>query len=234
MKNPFEYFDKIYCVNLKERTDRWKECLDNFEKFGIKNCTRLDAVKINADIHPKRKGQIGCSLSYAMCINKAINENLKNVLILEDDFEFALQKEDLHKRINATIKELPDNWDSLYFGGTIGNFYGKEPIEKYSPNLFKLNCAHTTHSIAFSYQGLRKIVKLFDNNLEWHQKLIENYECIDVFLAKEFLPNSNSFISSDLLCYQRVSQSDIENTTYDYSHWMNHNFNQYKSKILNE
>lgn len=234
MKNPFNFFKKTYCVNLKERTDRWQECLDNFKKLGITNCTRVDAVKVNADINPKRRGQIGCSLSYATCINSAIKDNLQNVFILEDDFEFILEKEFLYKKINSILEELPKDWDSLYFGGTIGNFYGKEPIEKYSSNLFKLRCSHTTHSIAFSHQGLRKIVKFFNNNPEWHQELIENYECIDVFLAKEFLPNSNSFISSDLLCYQRVSQSDIENTTYDYSHWMNNNFNLFKSKIRNE
>lgn len=231
MKNPFDNFDRIYCVNLKERTDRWQECLDNFEKLGITNYSRLDAVKVNANIHPKRRGQIGCALSYALCINKSLNDDLKSVIILEDDFEFVLEKEDLYKKINSALDELPEDWDSLYFGGTIGNFYGKEPIEKYSDNLFKLNCAHTTHSIAFSNKGLRKIMQHFNNNPEWHQNLIENYEAIDIFLARDFLPNSNSFIFSDLLCYQRVSESDIENTTYDYSGWMNTNFNQFKSKL---
>ena len=24
MKNPFDFFDEIYCINLDHRTDRWK------------------------------------------------------------------------------------------------------------------------------------------------------------------------------------------------------------------
>ena len=33
MNNPFNFFDKIYCINLSERTDRWNECLKNFERY---------------------------------------------------------------------------------------------------------------------------------------------------------------------------------------------------------
>ena len=43
-----------------------------------------------------------------------------------------------------------------------------------------------------------------DYNELWMQKLIENHECIDVFLAKVFLPNSNSFISSDLFSVANI------------------------------
>ena len=62
MNNPFNFFDKIYCINLKERTDRWENCLRNFEKYEITNYERIDAIKINAYLSSKRKGQIGCSL----------------------------------------------------------------------------------------------------------------------------------------------------------------------------
>ena len=30
-----KYFDKIYCINLDSRPDRWKECLEEFKKIGI-------------------------------------------------------------------------------------------------------------------------------------------------------------------------------------------------------
>ena len=29
------YFDRIYCINLPHRTDRWKASLLEFEKLGI-------------------------------------------------------------------------------------------------------------------------------------------------------------------------------------------------------
>lgn len=229
MKNCFDFFNKIYCINLEERTDRWEECLNNFNQYGIENVTKINAIKPTGNLPPKRIGQVGCSLSFAYCIDKAINEKLDNVLILEDDFEFHLEKEDLHKKINSALKELPEDWDSLHFGGTVGNFFGIDPLEKYSENLLKLKSAFAAHCICYSNKGLKKILNHFNNNPEWHKDLIQNYECFDVFLAKLFLPNSNSFISSDLLCYQRITKSDIEQTTYDYSKWMNHNFNYYKN-----
>ena len=37
MKNPFDYFDKIYCINLDYRTDRWEQVQNEFEKIGIEN-----------------------------------------------------------------------------------------------------------------------------------------------------------------------------------------------------
>ena len=29
------YFDRIYCINLKKRPDRWEESLKEFEKLGF-------------------------------------------------------------------------------------------------------------------------------------------------------------------------------------------------------
>ena len=50
------YFDRIYCINLPHRTDRWEASLLEFEKLGIVD----DVIKFNAiDIQP---GIIGLSL----------------------------------------------------------------------------------------------------------------------------------------------------------------------------
>ena len=32
-----KYFDKIYCINLDRRTDKWSECESEFDKWGITN-----------------------------------------------------------------------------------------------------------------------------------------------------------------------------------------------------
>ena len=231
MNNPFNFFDKIYCINLSERPDRWNECLKNFEKYEINNYQRIDAVKIDANIPSKRKAQIGCALSFVKCFEKIKNENLKNVLILEDDFEFQTDKETLFQKLNNSLKELPEDWDSLFLGGTIVNDYGLFPIQKYSDSLFKLNSAHCLHAAAFSKKGISKIFENFNNKTDWYKELINNYENMDVFMAKTYQHKTNSFLTSELLCYQRVNTSNIENTVYDYSEWMNRNFNYFKSLL---
>lgn len=231
MNNTFNFFEKIYCINLSERSDRWNECLKNFEKYDIKNFERIDAIKIKEQIDPKRKGQIGCCLSYAKTIEKAIEDDVNRFLILEDDFHFCDEKHVLNIKLKKSIDELPNDWDLLYMGGTIGNFYGIDPIYKFTDHLYKLKCSHTTHSIGLSKNGALKIKDFFQNKTHWYIDLINNYEAVDIFLAKDFLHKNNCFITSDLLCFQRPNYSDIENATHDYSEWMNRNFNYFKSLL---
>lgn len=234
MKNPFEFFDKIYCINLKERTDRWEECLSEFEKYGIENVERIEAIKVKEEsLSSKRIGQIGCSLSYAVCVNKSLLAKADNVLILEDDFDFIFDKEKLYYKMNKALNGLPEDWDSLYFGGTVVDEYGHAPLQSFSDKLFKLKCAHTTHSIAFSKRGLWKIAAMLNHSQEtgWHENLLKNYECIDTFFAKDYQRNTNSFITPEILCVQRSSFSDIEKTSYDYKEWMLGNFDKFKEKI---
>jgi len=231
MNNPFKSFEKIFCINLAERQDRWSISEQHFKQLEIDNYERINAVKVNGNISPKRKGQIGCALSFTFCIDKIIKGNLKNSLILEDDFEFKLEKDLLFSKLEKCLNELPLDWDSLYLGGTVGNFYGVNPLQNYSSNLFKLNCAYTTHAIAFSNKGAQKIKEIFQNDENWRNKIIENYEAIDIFLAKDYLIQTNSFITNDLLCYQRINHSNIECNTYDYSGLMDNNFQFFKSKM---
>lgn len=234
MKNPFNFFDKIYCINLEERTDRWEECLSEFKKYGIENVERIKAVKIDEESIPsKRRGQMGCSLSYAICVNKSLIEKAESVLILEDDFDFVFDKEKLYYKMNKALNALPEDWDSLYLGGTVVDEYGHSPLEAFSDKLLKLKCAHTTHSIAFSQKGLCKIVAMLNHSQEtgWHENLIMKHECIDTFFAKEFQKNTNSFITPEILCVQRPSFSDIEKTSYDYKEWMLGNFEKFKNQI---
>jgi len=231
MNNPFRFFDKIYCINLKERTDRWESCLKNFEKYEISNYERIDAIKVNGHLPSKRKGQIGCSLSFAKCFDKIINEKISKVLIFEDDFEFKLEKKELFEKLNKSIFDLPDDWDSIYLGGTVISDYGYLPLQKYTTNLYKLQSAHCLHSTGFSLNGVQKIINFFGNTENWHVNLINQYEAIDIFFAKNYQKETNSFITSELLCYQKINKSNIEDNIYDYSEWMNRNFNFFKNSI---
>jgi len=117
----------------------------------------------------------------------------------------------------------------LHLGATLTDEYGIFPIEKFSPNLFRLKSAHCLHSVAFSEFGINKIFDMFGSKNEWYKELINNYENMDVFMAKSYQNINNSFISKELICYQTPNLSNIENKTYDYTEWMNRNFNYFKS-----
>ena len=40
---------KINITNLEERTDRWKDCLAQLQKYNINNYERFDAIRPNLE-----------------------------------------------------------------------------------------------------------------------------------------------------------------------------------------
>lgn len=233
MNNPFNFFDKIFCINLDERKDRFKECSYIFDKYEMSHkVERFSALKF---VHQdprfiKAMGQIGCSMSHFGVAKKAKEQNLNNYLVLEDDFYFEYEPNELFDKLNACVDQLPNSWDMFYLGGNLDSSYGRYPIEKYSDNLFKVNSCHTTHAFAVNSSLYDKILKDEPNNdtlPDWYNK----YTVIDVYLSKNILSQNNCFISNPILSLQRPGFSNIEQNNYDYRSWMLQNFENYKNNL---
>lgn len=202
-----EFFDKIYCINLDERTDRWEQVLKEFDKVGIKNVERFSAVKHD-------KGAIGCRESH-LGIIKTVKENgFKNVLIFEDDVLF------LEENINQISKTLDDlkniDWQLFYLGATVDPNVGF--MKKFTDNLFQTNFAYTTHAYAVNNTVYDKIL----NEAPYHP-------IIDVFYCRNIVPMGKSFIMNPMTAIQQEGFSNIENHQADYG-WMIEFFNKIKLK----
>jgi hypothetical protein len=117
---------KAYCINLKERPERWAEFQTQNLPFEVE---RFDAIK-NAI------GWVGCRDSYFEVMKKV--DGL--TLVLEDDCLFLEPWE----KVEEIMKQLPETWDCLYFGATLN-----VPLERYSDNLFYLKKGWTTHAILY-------------------------------------------------------------------------------------
>ena len=39
-----DFFDKTFCINLERRSDRWEECVVEFNKYNLSNINRFIAV----------------------------------------------------------------------------------------------------------------------------------------------------------------------------------------------
>ena len=87
-----EHIGGIFYINLDKRTDRRTEIEAELERMGISG-ERFPAIV-------DTPGAVGCMKSHIAVLKEARRRNLKNVLILEDDFEFLLSKEILWERIN--------------------------------------------------------------------------------------------------------------------------------------
>jgi GR25 family glycosyltransferase involved in LPS biosynthesis len=236
MKNPFDFFEKIYCINLDHRTDRWQECCSIFNEYEITHkVERFSAVqyKHQDPRYSKAMGQLGCSASHFEITKNAYERNLENYLVLEDDFYFLDKPDILFDKLNFSISELPSNWQMLYLGGNLDCSYEIYPIQKYSEHLFKLNACHTTHAFSVNKSLYEKILdkSFFKIPIqEWYQK----YNVIDVYFSKEILKNNNCYITNPLLCLQKPGFSNIEQNYYDYKEWILQSFENYKANLIHE
>lgn len=216
-----DFFEKIYCINLDSRSDRWQNCLDIFQKYNLNSCQRISGVKISEEdftyLDQKSKSQLGCALSFYRILKNAYDNDFKNLLIFEDDFCFIHSKEKTEEILKNSIKNLPNEWDTFYLGANIMYEYCTNPIEFFNEKLFKVNSAYCTHSIAFSKKGISIFINRFPEEGLFIESILKDYKTIDIFMAKEFCIENLCFISEELLCSQSFGFSSIENCLVDYS-----------------
>ena len=229
MRSICSFFDKVYCINLREREDRWNLCEGKFKEYGITNYLRFDGIKVNGDLSSKKLGQIGCAASFYNVFKDAYENNYEKILVLEDDFNFTVSKDEMSEALGKAFEEMPKDWDMFYLGANIVNEIMHNPIEKYSENLFKLKSGYALHSVCFSKRSLEKILNFFKNEGDWVENIMKNYEAIDVFFAKDFQASNKCFIWKDILCLQQPAFSSIENTFFDYTDLMCNRFEYFKS-----
>jgi len=207
MKTLNDYFEKIFCINLDKRFDRWKESRNEFEKHNlqVERITAIDGKiqNVNTNLKP---GELGCILSHLKVIKKAKKDNLKNVLILEDDVEFD---KNLNQLFFEYESQLP-KWDMLYFGGnhSFNNVYmpkHNEPI-KVSENVYKIRQIYTTHCYAIDNSLYDMII---DNVSQMRSPLDVIYSSIH--------SKCETYLLRPHLAWQRNDYSDIMEKSVDYS-----------------
>lgn len=208
------YFDKIFCINLDSRLDRWESAKTQFDKHNL-DVERISAIKgsdLNLDWPPEiKEGAVGCSLSHLFTIKMAKQMNLSNYLVLEDDIEFD---ENFNEKFsNIYENEVPFDWDMLYLGGQ--HFHGMN-LTQVSEHVFKCEYTLAAHSVAFKY----KIYDRFINSL------IDITKPCDVHYAESH-KEINAYVIIPHLTWQRNSYSDIEKTNVDYTFLKQHRYPQW-------
>ena len=196
---PNQFVDKIYCINLDKRLDRWERCKNIFQLNNIE-VERFSAVDgLNLDLTGKKllPGEIGVIRSNFEIIKKAKENNYKNVLIFEDDVELC---EDFNLKFNDYIKQIPTDWSFIYLGGNhVGGY------SHVTDNVAKTNYSFAIHAIIINQN-------IYDHIL---QILPEEKEQVDVTYAKlqRIFP---SYVFRPHLAWQRKDFSDIQGGIMDY------------------
>lgn len=198
-----EYFDKIYCINLDKRADKWEYCKRLFSRYNL-NVHRFSAVdgfKLPTKSLTRKisRGEQGCAMSHVAVIREFLDSDLEKILIFEDDIDFI---GDFNAVFNVRMKQCP-KWDMLYLGGT-----RMEKPDRVNEYFSKSNRTFTTSHYAIN----RKAAELVIAEIEKYERQV------DVVLS-DYHKELETIIFTPPVAWQRPSISDIHGVYVDYK-WM--------------
>ena len=201
-----KYFDKIYCINLDRRTDRWDETQTELKKWGLENevvrYSGIDGNTLKNETQIKG-GELGILNTHLKIINESKEKEYKNILILEDDIEFT----EKIKLLDEYMSIVPNDWDMIYFGGNHNKHMGKK-INYLNDKIIKLEETYGIHCVAINDSIYDLILNVID----------KRKKPIDVYYA-DIQKNYNCYGFNPSIALQRVSYSDIQNKVTDYK-WL--------------
>lgn len=162
-----DFFPYKVCINLDKRSDRWEKMRSRFVQHNIEQVIRFPALDGKTLKIPTSwnylPGAYGCLRSHLAVIEQAREQARQSVLIFEDDAVFDPQ---LNTRFAECVKQLPQDWDMVLFGGLHG-----VPPRKVSPNVTRVTYSLSTYAYAMKhtiYDGFievnRQAQKVLDEN----------------------------------------------------------------------
>lgn len=200
-----DYFERIYCINLAKRSERWESAKKQFLNNNI-TAIRYEAIDGNQydSVNGLKPGELGCLLSHLNILKECQKNNIENVLITEDDVQFC---EDFNFKFFEYIKELP-KWDILYLGANhaLCNPYENNPPIKITEHVYRVIHAYSTHAYAVNkscYQYLIDHISKSTNSLD--------------VMYSQIQKNLEVYIFRPHLAWQSEGYSDILETNVDYS-----------------
>jgi GR25 family glycosyltransferase involved in LPS biosynthesis len=204
-----KYFDKIYCINLDKRTDRWDFFTKQCEKYSINSVERISAIDgslVDGGMYPPKflKGEIGLLLTSIKIFEDAIKKGYENILLIEDD---CLLNDNFFK-LDEYFSLLPDDWVMLYFGANHNTHGGWEEPKKINDRVLKLSHSYSAHMI-----GFKKII--FDEILTILKSFMDQNDVVYSKLQKKY----PSYCFTPTIATQLVGFSDIQNKEVDYN-WL--------------
>lgn len=194
-----DFVDKIYCINLDKRTDRWERCQKIFQinNLNVERFSAVDGSKLDLNGSKLLPGEIGVIRSNLGVIKMAKENKYKSILIFEDDVELC---DDFNDLFESYIKQVPNDWSFIYLGGNhVGSY------SHITNNVAKINYSFAIHAIIINEN-------VYDHIL---QILPEEKEQVDVTYAKlqRIFP---SYVFRPHLAWQRKDFSDIQGGIVDY------------------
>jgi glycosyl transferase family 25 len=193
--------DKIIYLNLDHRLDRKTEIENELNNFNL-NYERFPAIS-------HTNGAICCSKSHLSIIKKAKEKGYKNILVLEDDFNFLINKDQFYDEINKLSNV---SFDVCLLAYNTPNLY-----ESQFPFLYKIKDAQTTSGYIVQSHYYDKLINQWENAIKLFEETNDDtkYTCDQSW--KSLQEKDNWYCFKTRIGKQRKSYSDIQKEIIDYN-----------------
>jgi len=188
--------DKIIYINLDEATERRTQIETELADIPKEKILRFPAIK-------EDWGAIGCTKSHIACLQLAIDNGWKNVLIMEDDAAF--QNKETGEPLFRSVIQNP--YDVIVLGGS---------FIQWDHTTNRVSSIHTTTAYLVASHYYRTLLDNFQEGLyyllatgEYGQFAIDQY-------WKRLIQRDCWFVIYPCLVIQRPGYSFIEKRDVDY------------------
>ena len=198
------FIDKIFYINLDKRTDRREQIEAELAKMG------LEAERYPA-IYTPHSGILGCGYSHLNILKNSKKKGYRNVLILEDDFEFVVSKEKMESSLEEFFNSKID-YDVLM----ISYIIQKSEEVPGLPFIKKVIDGQTASGYIINQQYYDDLINLYEWAIPLLESTGEHWTYSNDLVWKRLQPNDNWFYLVERLGRQRASFSDNKQCFVNY------------------
>jgi hypothetical protein len=166
------FVERVYVINLKTRPDRIKTFLDRLERYGWPFpdpiiYPAIDGNKVGVPPEfTQGGGAYGCRMSHLRILQDCLMEDVKTVLILEDDAEIT---EGFTDRVAEFLAKVPQDWEGIMLGGQ----HHAPPKTTGIPGVVRVQYAQRTHAYIARPSYMKALQQRWGNctvHIDWAMK----------------------------------------------------------------
>jgi GR25 family glycosyltransferase involved in LPS biosynthesis len=144
----WSFFDRIYCITLKERPDRRAQVEEQFVRVGLAGRVAYWVV----ERHPTDCEQ-GIYESHMACMRQALADGARRILIFEDDVMFERFSPERFRAALAFLERHPD-WQIFFLGCMV-----KRSRTTETPAVRQVACRCLSHAYALHRPCAEQLVQ---------------------------------------------------------------------------